>query len=80
LLGIVRNFDAEKMLATIEQRGKFEINQEVEFFQPHGETFKQKISAMYNEDGEEIFSAPHAQQIVKIPVTQAVEKFSLMRC
>jgi putative protease len=79
-LGIVREFDAEKMLATIEQRGKFEINQDVEFFQPHGETFKQKISKMYNEDGEEIFSAPHAQQIVKIPVTQEVEIFSLMRC
>ncbi len=78
-LGIVRNFEAEKMLATIEQRGKFEVNQEVEFFQPRGKTFKQKISAMYNEDGEEIFSAPHAQQIVKIPVTQAVENFSLMR-
>ena len=79
-LGIVRNFDAEKMLATIEQRGKFELNQDVEFFQPHGETFKQKISAMYDEEGNEIFSAPHAQQIVKIPVTQAVENFSLMRC
>ena len=79
-LGIVREFDSEKMLATIEQRGKFELNQEVEFFQPHGKTFKQKISVMYNEDGEEITAAPHAQQIVKIPVTQPVEIFSLMRC
>lgn len=78
-LGIVREFDAEKMVATIEQRGKFELNQDVEFFQPHGKTFQQKISAMYNEDGEEILSAPHAQQIVKIPVNQAVEIFSLMR-
>ncbi len=79
-LGIVREFDAEKMVATIEQRGKFELNQQVEFFQPHGKTFQQKISVMYNEDGEEITAAPHAQQIVKIPVTQAVEIFSLMRC
>ena len=78
-LGIVREFDSEKMVATIEQRGKFEVNQDVEFFQPHGKTFRQKISVMYNEDGEEILSAPHAQQIVKIPVTQAVEIFSLMR-
>ena len=68
------------MLATIEQRGKFEPNQDVEFFQPHGETFKQKISAMYDEEGNEISTAPHAQQIVKIPVTHAVENFSLMRC
>ena len=71
---------AEKMVATIEQRGKFELNQQVEFFQPHGKTFSQKISVMYNEDGEEISAAPHAQQIVKIPVTQPVEIFSLMRC
>ena len=78
-LGIVREFDAEKMVATIEQRGKFELNQQVEFFQPHGKTFSQKISVMYNEDGEEISAAPHAQQIVKIPVTQPVEIFSLMR-
>ena len=79
-LGIVRNFDAEKMLVTVEQRGKFERNQDVEFFQPHGEIFRQKISAMYDEEGNEISAAPHAQQIVKIPVTQAVEIFSLMRC
>ena len=79
-LGIVREFDSEKMVATIEQRGKFELNQNVEFFQPHGKTFQQKILAMYNEDGKEITAAPHAQQIVKIPVTQAVEIFSLMRC
>ena len=77
--GIVREFDAEKMFATIEQRGKFELNQTVEFFQPHGKTFQQKISKMYNEDGEEIISAPHAQQIVKIPVNQPVEIWSLMR-
>ena len=79
-LGIVRDFDAENFIATIEQRGKFELNQEVEFFQPHGKTFKQKISKMFDEEGEEISAAPHAQQIVKIPVTQAVEIFSLMRC
>lgn len=79
-LGIVREFDSEKMVATIEQRGKFELNQDVEFFQPHGKTFRQKISVMYDEEGNEISAAPHAQQIVKIPVTQAVEIFSLMRC
>ncbi len=78
-LGIVREFDAEKMVATIEQRGKFEINQQVEFFQPHVKTFQQKISVMYDEDGNEILAAPHAQQIVKIPICQPVEIWSLMR-
>lgn len=78
-LGIVRDFDAETMTATIEQRGKFELGQTVEFFQPHAPTFQQKISTMTNPSGEIIVAAPHPQQIVKAPVTQPVEKFALMR-
>ena len=79
-LGIVREFDAEKNIALIEQRGKFGVNDAVEFFQPHGETFTQKISAMFDaETGEENFSAPHAQQLVKISVDKPVEVWTLMR-
>ncbi len=78
-LGIVRDFDAEKKIATIEQRGKFFVGQEVEFFQPHGKTFSQKISVIFDEGGEEIYQAPHAQQIVKIPLAEPVEIWSLMR-
>lgn len=79
-LGIVRKFDAKKNIALIEQRGKFEVNQLVEFFQPHGKTFQQKISKMFDaETGEEIFSAPHAQQLIKIPVEKPVAIWTLMR-
>ena len=78
-LGIVRDFDLSTMTATIEQRGKFEVNQRVEFFQPQGKTFSQVITSMRDADGQEISSAPHAQQIVKIPVIEPVKFFSLMR-
>ena len=78
-LGIVRDFDANTMTATIEQRGKFEVNQRVEFFQPTGKTFSQVITSMRNEDEQEILSAPHAQQVVKIPVVEPVEIWSLLR-
>ena len=78
-LGIVRDFDASKMIATIEQRGKFEVGERVEFFQPHGKTFSQTITSVLDADGREIFSAPHAQQIVKIPVDEPAEIWSLMR-
>lgn len=78
-LGIVRAFDATTMTATIEQRGKFNVNQRVEFFQPRGKTFSQMITSMRDKEGQEIFSAPHAQQIVKIPVAEPVEIWSLMR-
>ena len=78
-LGIVRAFDASTMTATIEQRGKFEVGERVEFFQPQGETFSQVITSMRDTDGQEILSAPHAQQVVKIPVVKPVEIWSLMR-
>ena len=78
-LGIVRNFDLATMTATIEQRGKFEVGGHVEFLQPQGETFSQTITAMHDADGLEIQTAPHAQQIIKMPVVAPVEVWSLMR-
>ena len=78
-LGIVRDFDANTMTATIEQRGKFEVGERVEFIQPHGKTFSQTITKMHDVDGLEISAAPHAQQIVKMPVIEPVEIWSLMR-
>ena len=78
-LGIVRDFDASTMTATIEQRGKFSIGERVEFFQPHGKTFRQTITAMFDADGLEISSAPHAQQVVTMPVVEPVEIWSLVR-
>ncbi|MBO4779068.1 MAG: U32 family peptidase C-terminal domain-containing protein, partial [Selenomonadaceae bacterium] len=78
-LGIIRDFDASTMTATIEQRGKFEVGARVEFLQPHGQTFSQTIASMRDADGLEISAAPHAQQLVKIPVAEPVEIWSLMR-
>ncbi|MBD3878904.1 MAG: U32 family peptidase [Quinella sp. 1Q5] len=78
-LGIVRAFDAVTMTATIEQRGKFSVGERVEFLQPKGKTFAQTITSMQDEDGHEILSAPHAQQIVRVPVVEPVEIWSLMR-
>ena len=78
-LGIVRAFDAATMTATIEQRGKFEVGRRVEFFQPHEKTFSQTITSMRDENDLEIFSAPHAQQLVKISVDEPAEIWSLMR-
>ncbi|MBQ3443785.1 MAG: U32 family peptidase [Selenomonadaceae bacterium] len=78
-LGIVRAFDAATMTATIEQRGKFSVGERVEFLQPKGKTFAQTITSMQDEDGLEILSAPHAQQLVRVPVVEPVEIWSLMR-
>ena len=78
-LGIVRNFDQSTMTATIEQRGKFEVNRRVEFLQPHGQIFAQTITSLHGADGLEVSAAPHAQQIVTMPVDKPLEIWSLMR-
>lgn len=78
-LGIVRAFDASSMTATIEQRGKFEAGERVEFLQPRSDTFSQVITSMRDEEGLEISAAPHAQQLVRMPVTAPVEVWSLLR-
>ncbi|MBR1806399.1 MAG: U32 family peptidase [Selenomonadaceae bacterium] len=78
-LGIVRNFDASTMTATVEQRGKFTVGTRAEFLQPHGEIFSQTITSITNSDGLQIFDVPHAQQLVTIPVAKPVETWSLMR-
>ena len=78
-LGIVRDFDPLTNIATVEQRGKMEIDQQIEILQPHDKNFSQVLTEMTDEEGNFIDSAPHAQQIVKIKFLQDVEKWSLIR-
>ena len=78
-LGIVRDFDPLTKIATVEQRGKMEIDQQIEILQPHDKNFSQVLTEMTDEEGNFIDSAPHAQQIVKIKFLQDVEKWSLIR-
>ena len=78
-LGIVRDFDESKNIATVEQRGKIEINRQIEILQPKSKTFSQTLAYMTDDEGNLIESAPHAQQIVKIKFDQPVENWSLIR-
>ena len=38
-----------------------------------------KIEKIWNEAGEEITTAPHPQEILKVQFTQPVKKFDMMR-
>ena len=78
-LGIVREFDEITMIATVEQRGKLELGQNIEILQPQGNNFSQILSEMKDEENNSINSAPHAQQIVKIKFNQLVQPWSLIR-
>ena len=78
-LGMVLDYDEETMMATIEQRNRMFVGDEIEVFGPGVDYFTQKIEYMENHKGEEIDVAPHAQQILKMKMAQPVEQFYLLR-
>ncbi len=78
-VGLVRAYDAESGLATVEQRNNMKLGQEIEIFQPHGASFRQELAEMWSADGQSITAAPHPQQIVRIRMMQAVEENSILR-
>ena len=78
-VGLVRAYDPVTQIATVEQRNNMKLGQEIEVFQPVGAPFRQKLSEMWDEEGQEIAAAPHPQQIVRIRMTQEVAANSILR-
>lgn len=78
-IGVVLDYDETTKLATIEQRNRFSINEKVEFFGPRDEDYTQVITRIIDEENNDIESAPHPRQIVKIPVERKVYPFDLLR-
>ena len=78
-VGLVLDYDKETGLATVEQRNRMQVGEEVEIFGPGKDYFTQTIEKMYDEEGKEIDVAPHPQQIVKIPMKQPVDSWYILR-
>lgn len=78
-VGMVLDYDPGSGIASIEQRNKFSVGEEIEFMRHDGEFFKEKISAMYDEDMQPVTSAPHPQQIIKLKLSKPVAKFDMLR-
>ncbi len=79
LIGIVLDYNPESKIATITQRNRFFVGDEIEIIQPKKPFIKQKVTYMENENGESIDCALHAQMIVKLPVTAPVVKDAMLR-
>ncbi|PTJ72367.1 collagenase-like protease [Staphylococcus hyicus] len=78
-IGLVLAYDEKTQLATIQQRNHFKPGQEVEFFGPEIDTFKQVIDVIYDEEGNELDAARHPLQIIQIKVNQPIYKNNMMR-
>ncbi len=79
LIGIVTDYDEETKFATVSQRNRFFVGDEIEIMQPGKPFFTQKITYMENEKGESIDVAPHAQMILKIRFDEPVVKDAMLR-
>jgi U32 family peptidase len=78
-VGMVLDYDSETGIATVEQRNKMLVGDEIEVIGPHRQLFIQKLEKMWNAEGEEIAAAPHPQQIVTIKMERPVEKHDILR-
>ena len=77
-VGIVKDFDEKNFFALVEQRNKIKIGDEIEILGKK-EIFYMKVKEMFDNGGNEIKEAPHAQQIIKIKMDFKIEKMDLMR-
>lgn len=78
-IGLVRDYDPVAQIATVEQRNKFALGDLVEITGPYTESFEQVISAMWDDAGEKVETAPHPQQVIKIKMVQRVKPYDLIR-
>lgn len=78
-LGLILDYDTETCEAIIEQRNKFSVGDEVEIFGPNTSASKFKIEYIINNEGENVESASHVQEIVRVKIPFEVSKQDIMR-
>jgi len=78
-IGLVMGYDKETKIATIEQRNRMYVGEEIEVVRPEGAYYTQEIKGMKNADGEDIDVAPHPQMTVYMPMKEEVSEFTILR-
>ena len=77
-LGIVGGTN-EDGLCSIEQRNKFSVGEQIEIMKPDGRDVKTAVTAIYDEDGNPMESAPHPKQKLWVALDKKAEKNDLLR-
>ena len=78
-IGVVRGLDPDTGETIIEQRNKFSVGDTVEIMEPKAPYYEERVDSMRDEDGCLIESAPHPQQIIRIPFKKVPAKYSIIR-
>lgn len=77
-LGIVEEKD-HRGFARIEQRNKFSRGDKIEIMKPDGRNIQVTVQHLYDEEGNEVESAPHPKQVLYLELTEQAEKYDLLR-
>lgn len=78
-IGEVQSYDEKTGIATIQQRNRFYVGDEIEFYGPGMTHHEQVVEKMWNEEGEAIDVAPNPMMILTMPVTEPVKPGDMIR-
>lgn len=77
-LGIAEEITAEGKVR-IEQKNKFCVGDVIEIMKPDGRNVETKVEAIFDDKGVAVESAPHPQQVLFLQLSEACEKYDLLR-
>lgn len=78
-VGLVLDYDKDTKIATVEQRNRIFVEDEVEIFGPQDGFKTFTIKEMFDDKNESITVAPRAKQIIKIPLPFEVKPWDIIR-
>ncbi len=77
-LGIVSEID-QRGFAKMEQRNKFCKGDVIEIMKPDGQNVLTTVNALYDEEGIEVESAPHPQQVLYLDLSKTPAPYDILR-
>lgn len=77
-LGFAEDID-ERGFVQITQRNKFVTGETIEVMKPNGENIPVTVKAIYDEDGNQVESAPHPQQKLFVDLGIKMEVYDILR-
>ena len=77
-IGIVGETD-ERGFVRIEQRNKFCKGDVIEIMKPDGRNIPVTVNGIYDEEGNEVESAPHPQQVLWLDLSEKPQQYDLLR-
>lgn len=77
-LGIVGDRD-QRGYYSIEQRNKFSVGEEIEIMKPDGQNVQVVVKAIYDDQGNDMESAPHPKQKLWIDLGAEMDAYDILR-